>query len=94
MFRKPKAVFNWSGGKDSALALHKVLQAGKYVIVALLTTVDAQKLTSSLHNIPLRLLQHQADSIGIPLYTVSRRQLAQLMMKVWKRPFLTLKKKA
>lgn len=23
---KKKAVFNWSGGKDSALALHKVLK--------------------------------------------------------------------
>ncbi len=70
MTDKKKAVFNWSGGKDSALALHKVLQTGKYEIVALLTIVDAETLCSSLHNIPVTLLQRQADSIAIPLYTV------------------------
>lgn len=35
-----KAVFNWSGGKDSAHALLRAMQSGKYEIVALLTTVN------------------------------------------------------
>lgn len=28
-----KAVFNWSGGKDSAHALLKAMQSGKYEII-------------------------------------------------------------
>lgn len=68
--RRIKAVFNWSGGKDSALALYKVLQEGKYEVVALLTTVNEENLRSSMHAIPISLLEEQAQSIGIPLYTV------------------------
>lgn len=69
MVDKPKkAVFNWSGGKDSALALWKVLQSGEYEVVSLLTTINKQNQRSSMHAIPLALLQNQADSIGIPLY--------------------------
>lgn len=63
-----KAVFNWSGGKDSALALYKVLQEGKYEVVSLLTTVNRDSQRSSMHGIPVSLLQKQADSIGIPLF--------------------------
>jgi uncharacterized protein (TIGR00290 family) len=66
-----KSVFNWSGGKDSALALHKILQANQYEVVSLLTTINEITATSSIHGIPLNLLQKQADSIGIPLYTVT-----------------------
>lgn len=66
--QRKKAVFNWSGGKDSALALWKVMQSGEYEVVALLTTVNRESRRSSMHAIPLSLLQKQADSIGIPLY--------------------------
>lgn len=67
---KIKAVFNWSGGKDSALALYKALQSEEYEIIALLTTINRDTERSSMHGIPLPLLQKQAASIGIPLYTV------------------------
>jgi len=67
---KNKAVFNWSGGKDSALALSKVLKEQQYEIVSLLTTVNRDSRRSTMHAIPETLLQKQADSIGIPLYTV------------------------
>lgn len=67
---KNKAVFNWSGGKDSALALYKVLEKDEYDIVALLTTVNSDSRRSTMHAIPTPLLQKQADSIGIPLYIV------------------------
>ncbi len=33
--KKPKAIMNWSGGKDSALALHAVLQAASYDLMKL-----------------------------------------------------------
>lgn len=68
---KTKAVFNWSGGKDSSLALFKVLEQGEYDIVALLTTVNSDSKRSTMHAIPASLLQNQADSIGIPLYVVN-----------------------
>ena len=37
-----KAVFNWSGGKDSALALQKVLEEKEFKVVALLTTMNEE----------------------------------------------------
>lgn len=71
MSKRKKAVFNWSGGKDSALALQKTFQENEFEVVSLLTTINEETLTSSIHSIPLELLLKQAESIGIPLYTVS-----------------------
>lgn len=65
-----KAVFNWSGGKDSAHALLRAQQSDNYEIVALLTTVNRETRCSTMHGIPLPLLQVQADSIGFPLHVV------------------------
>ncbi len=70
MSLKKKAVFNWSGGKDSALALSKVLQENDYEIIKLLTTISAENLKSSIHQIPVEILEKQAQSIGIPLKIV------------------------
>lgn len=67
---KIKAVFNWSGGKDSAHALYRVMQSGEYEIVALLTTLNCDTRRSTMHDIPFSLLAAQAESIGIPLYAV------------------------
>lgn len=65
-----KAVFNWSGGKDSALALKKILKNKDYKIVALLTTFNLETSNSSAHSIPLALIEQQAEQIGIPLYPI------------------------
>lgn len=46
---KSKAIMNWSGGKDSSLALQAVLQARKYEVVGLLTTVNAEYGRISIH---------------------------------------------
>ena len=70
MNQKKKAVFNWSGGKDSALALQKTLRESEFDVVSLLTTINEETLTSSIHSIPIELLTKQANSMGIPLYTV------------------------
>lgn len=70
MHKQKKAVFNWSGGKDSALALYKVLQQREFDVIALLTTINEETGTSSVHSIPIEILQKQAESIDIPLYTV------------------------
>ena len=58
-----KAVFNWSGGKDSAHALLRAMQSGKYEIVALLTTVNRDTHRSTMHGIPTALLQAQAPVV-------------------------------
>ena len=65
-----RAVFNWSGGKDSAHALLRVLQSGRYEVVALLTTFNRATRRSTMHGIPLSLLEAQAERIGLPLYAV------------------------
>ena len=66
-----KAAFNWSGGKDSALALQKVLEEKEFEVIALLTNMRAETSKSSMHAIPLEILERQAKSIGIPLFTVA-----------------------
>lgn len=65
-----KAVFNWSGGKDSAHALWRALSSEQYEILALLTTINRSTHRSTMHDIPLGLLQAQADRIGIPLHAI------------------------
>ena len=61
-----KAVFNWSGGKDSALALHKILENKGIEVVALFTTLNEETQKSTMHSISLEILAIQAKSIGIP----------------------------
>lgn len=67
---RPKAVFNWSGGKDSAHALWRVKSEGRYEVVALLTTVNRDTRRSTMHGIPMALLRVQAERIGLPLHAV------------------------
>lgn len=62
-----KAYFNWSSGKDSALALYKVLQSGRYDVQALFSIVKKENSKIAMHEIGIELLKQQADSIGIPL---------------------------
>ena len=46
-----KTVMNWSGGKDSALALWHVLQSGQYAVETLLTTLNAANRRVSMHGV-------------------------------------------
>ncbi|MES2543578.1 MAG: diphthine--ammonia ligase [Bacteroidota bacterium] len=64
---KKKALFNWSSGKDSALALYKVLQNNDFEINCLLTSINEQFQRISMHGVRVELLEQQAKSIGIPL---------------------------
>ncbi len=67
---KEKILFAWSGGKDSALALHELLQNQHFEISAILTTVTSQYDRISLHGVRLSLLERQAESVGFPLEVV------------------------
>ncbi|MET3537362.1 Dph6-related ATP pyrophosphatase [Chryseobacterium limigenitum] len=64
---KPKAIFNWSSGKDSALALYKTLKEDRFEITSLLTSVNEEFQRISMHGVHVDLLKQQASSLGIPL---------------------------
>lgn len=64
---KEKAIFCWSGGKDSALALYKILLEDKFEIVVLLTTLNETFKRISMHGVREELLEQQAASVGLPL---------------------------
>ncbi|MHC2990093.1 ATP-binding domain-containing protein [Pontibacter sp. HJ8] len=61
------SIFNWSGGKDSALCLHHVLQQNRYTVDALLTTLSGATRRITMHGVRQELLEQQAQRIGIPL---------------------------
>ncbi|WP_261510098.1 Dph6-related ATP pyrophosphatase [Chryseobacterium paludis] len=65
--KKPKALFNWSSGKDSALALYKTLKENKFDIAYLLTSINEEYQRISMHGVHVSLLEQQASSIGFPL---------------------------
>jgi uncharacterized protein (TIGR00290 family) len=67
---KEKLVFCWSGGKDSALALHRLQTEGRYEVVSLLTTCNEHFQRVSMHGVRLELLEEQARAIGLPLQKV------------------------
>jgi uncharacterized protein (TIGR00290 family) len=66
-----KILFSWSGGKDSALALHSIKNSKDFEIVALLTTITADYDRISMHGVRRTLLEKQAESIGLPLEKIS-----------------------
>src|SRR3984957_6150496 len=70
MDQREPVLFCWSGGKDSAMALHALLQDPQMRVVALLTTVTEAYDRISMHGVRRELLQQQAQSIGLPLHEV------------------------
>tara|TARA_B110000211_G_C13876264_1_gene463079 strand:- start:11 stop:781 length:771 start_codon:yes stop_codon:yes gene_type:complete len=65
-----KAYFNWSTGKDSALALYKVFQNKEYEVGTLLTNVNGEFGRVSMHGLREELLDKQAENIGLPLQKI------------------------
>ncbi len=70
MPEKLKCIFNWSGGKDSALALYHCLRNPDIEIKYLVTTVNDALNRISMHGVRQELLILQAKRIGIPLYEI------------------------
>ncbi len=63
-------VLSWSGGKDSAIALKRLLDAEVYEVVGLLTAFSGIQKKVSLHHTHYDLIKAQADAIGIPLIPI------------------------
>ncbi|MDP9340399.1 MAG: adenine nucleotide alpha hydrolase [Acidobacteriota bacterium] len=70
MDEREPVLFCWSGGKDSAMALHVLLQDPLIRVTALLTTVTEGYDRISMHGVRRELLQEQARNIGLPLQEV------------------------
>lgn len=64
------AFFNWSGGKDSMLALHYVLAQKEYDVRFLLTTINDKLDRVSMHGLRTTLLFKQVSALKIPLLEV------------------------
>ncbi len=63
-------LLSWSGGKDSMLALHKLIVSLEYKVQALVSHVDESTQQVSVHGIPRHFLEEQANALDIPLCIV------------------------
>ena len=66
----PKALLSWSSGKDAAWALHILRQQGELEVVGLLTTTNSAFERVAMHGVRERLLEAQAEAVGLPLWKV------------------------
>lgn len=62
---KHKTYFNWSSGKDSALALYHLLQDKHFTVDELVTTTNKHYNRVSMHGLRNELLVAQTNAIGI-----------------------------
>ena len=63
-------LFCWSGGKDSAMALHALQSTQEHRAGSLLTTITEEYDRISMHGVRRALLERQAESLGLPLHKV------------------------
>jgi uncharacterized protein (TIGR00290 family) len=57
----------WSGGKDSTLALERLLDDARYIVVGLVTTVTSTYERIAIHGVRRSILHRQADMLRLPL---------------------------
>jgi uncharacterized protein (TIGR00290 family) len=68
--KRTAVAMSWSGGKDSALALHELMRDPRYEVVALMTSVSEEYRRISHHGVREELLDAQARAIGLPLVKI------------------------
>ncbi len=64
-----KIVLNWSGGKDCTLCLYELLRCKKNAlqIVSLLSVLNKNEDSVTMHRVPRSLLEQQAMALSLPL---------------------------
>lgn len=67
MVSKKKITISWSGGKDSAFALYKVLLSGDYEVSGLHTVINSGTRRVGMHGVRESLMDRQAEGLGLPL---------------------------
>ncbi|PGL66755.1 diphthine--ammonia ligase [Bacillus sp. AFS055030] len=60
-------IASFSGGKDSVLALYKAMKIGE--ALGLIVMLEEEGKRSRSHGMPPEIIQAQAESIGLPVYT-------------------------
>ena len=65
-----RVALSWSSGKDSAWSLHLLRQDPDIDVVALITTINQEFDRVAMHAVRRQLLELQAESVGLPLWTV------------------------
>lgn len=70
MQTKEKVILFWSGGKDSALALHKLKQDENLEIVGLVTTINRDNNHVPFHGLPDKIILEQAKLLNLPLQRI------------------------
>jgi uncharacterized protein (TIGR00290 family) len=68
--KQRRVALSWSSGKDSAWSLHLLRQDPSIEVVALVTTLNEQFDRIAMHAVRRELLELQAESVGVPLWTV------------------------
>lgn len=57
----------WSGGKDSAWMMHSLLKHPDYKPVSLLTTLEEEKDTVTMHEVSRAAIERQAEHLNLPV---------------------------
>lgn len=70
--------FNWSSGKDSALALYHIQRENKFVVDQMVTSINAHHNRVSMHGLRKELLIKQLESIGIPYSFIELPELPSM----------------
>jgi uncharacterized protein (TIGR00290 family) len=60
----------WSGGKDSAFALHELLKSKEYQVVGLVSCIQENDRSVALRGIDQGILLAQAEALGLPIQFV------------------------
>ncbi len=68
--KQPKILLSWSGGKDSAWALHVLRLQRKYEVVGLVTTLNERFRRVAIHGYREALLDAQSEATGLPVWKV------------------------
>ena len=69
-FSMKKTYFNWSSGKDAALAFYKLKQDQNFNIDLLVTATNKDKNRVSMHGLRDELLKLQVEKLNLPLYKI------------------------
>jgi uncharacterized protein (TIGR00290 family) len=64
---KKKITISWSGGKDSAFALYRILLSGEYKVIHLHTVFSEDHHRVALHGVHESLIEQQARILKLPL---------------------------
>ena len=68
---RKKVWLSWSSGKDSAWSLYTLKQDPTLELAGIFTTINEKRDRVAIHSTRHRLLQAQAEQLGLPLYSVN-----------------------